>query len=125
MANVHLFARHFHIYFRFFLQVSETLTIFASDYNYQSLNGLGRYDDSQHLSLYNKGVCAAQGNGGFSADLRMASSAIPCVTNTVVPCVKNIAYNAADNAQYAVKKMTDYLAVPNNLLLSHIWALLA
>lgn len=33
-VQVHSFALHFHIYLRFSLQVSETLTIFAPDYNY-------------------------------------------------------------------------------------------
>ena len=39
-GQVHSFARHFHIYSRFSLQVSETFTIFAPDYNYHSMNGL-------------------------------------------------------------------------------------
>ena len=65
MTNVHSFARRFHIYFCFFLQVSEALTIFTPNYNTQSVNGLERQQEMRHLSLYNKGVCTAQGNGGL------------------------------------------------------------
>ena len=71
------------------------------------MNGLEGNGYQRHLSLYNKGICAAQGNGGFSADLRMASSAVSCVTN-IANC----------HMQNAVILSSDYLAVPNNLLLS-------
>ena len=82
-VQVHSFARHFHIYFRFSLQVSETFTIFAPDYNYHSMNGLEGNGYQRHISLYRKGVCVVQGKQDFPVILS-----------------------------------SDYLAVPNNLLLS-------
>ena len=59
--------------------------------NYQSLNVLERHNHSRQISLYHKGICVVQENEGFSAGGR----------------VKN-----------AVNLSSDYLAVPNNLLLS-------
>ena len=72
---MHSFARHFHIYFRFTLQVSETLITFAPDYNTQYVKGLENNGYLRHLFLYNKGICTAQGDESFFANC--------CMQNTV------------------------------------------